>query len=325
MKREPWKPRKVAIVGAGSVGSTFAYALAQSGPAEEIVLIDRDRRLAEGQALDLAHGLPFFPPAEIRAGDYPDCGDARLTVITAGARQKPGESRLDLLKRNARIIEEIVAEIEASGFSGVTVVVSNPVDVLTWVAAKKAGGGRGRVIGSGTVLDSARFRYLLSKHCGVDPRNVHAYVLGEHGDSEFAAWSLTHLAGTRIDDYCPVCGKCNDWERQRLEIEETVRNSAYHVIDYKGATYFAVGLALVRIAEAVLRNRNSVLTVSVPLEGEYGLEGVCLSLPCLVNESGAARIIESPLPEKELAALKNSAAVLREEIASLNKGPDHDN
>ena len=202
-----WRPRKVAVVGAGAVGSTFAYALAQSGTAEEIAILDLNQDLAKGQVLDLAHGLPFYPNVQIKAGTAQDYADAHVIVITAGAAQRPGESRLDLLQRNARIIESIVDEIKVQDSQAVIMVVSNPVDVLTYVAQRRAGWARGRVIGSGTVLDSARLRYLLSQHCDVDVHNVHAYVLGEHGDSEFAAWSMTHIAGmprqTSVSPYSP--------------------------------------------------------------------------------------------------------------------------
>jgi L-lactate dehydrogenase len=306
--------RKVVIVGAGAVGSTFAYALAQSGVADEIVLIDVNRDLAQGQALDLAHGVPFFPPVRIRAGEAADYADAHVIVIAAGTAQRPGETRLDLLQRNAAIIDSIVNDVVAQESQAVMVVVSNPVDVLTYVAYTRAGWPRGRVIGSGTVLDSSRFRYLLSQHCGVDVHNVHAYMLGEHGDSEFAAWSMTHVAGMPIDDYCPICHKCADWHAERARIEQAVRDSAYHIIDYKGATYFAVGLALVRIVGAILRNQRSVLTVSTVLDGEYGLEGICLSVPSIVSQEGVERILEASLPSEEQEALHRSASILRQAI-----------
>jgi L-lactate dehydrogenase len=196
-------------------------------------------------------------------------------------------------------------------------VVTNPVDVLTYVALKRSGWEKGRVIGSGTVLDSSRFRHLLSKHCAVDVHNVHAYILGEHGDSEFAAWSMTNVAGINIDEYCPVCGKCSDWKKQRQLIEQQVRDSAYHIINYKGSTQFAVGLALVRITAAILRSQNSILSVSTLVESDFGIKDVCLSVPCVVSDSGVTRIIESPLTSKELASLSNSASILRKAIDSL--------
>jgi L-lactate dehydrogenase len=306
--------RKVVIVGAGAVGSTFAYALAQSGVADEIALVDVNRDLAQGQVLDLAHGVPFFPPVQIRVGEAGDYADAHVIAIAAGTAQRPGETRLDLLQRNAAIIESIVDDVLAQESQAVMVVVSNPVDVLTHVAYTRSGWPRGRVIGSGTVLDSSRFRYLLSQHCGVDVHNVHAYILGEHGDSEFAAWSMTHIAGMPIDDYCPICHECADWHAERARIEQEVRDSAYHIIDYKGATYFAVGLALVRIVGAILRNQRSVLTVSTVLDGEYGLKGICLSVPSIVSQEGVERILEASLPPVEQEALDRSASLLRRAV-----------
>lgn len=309
--------RKVVVVGAGSVGSTFCYALAQSGLVGEIALIDRNANLAEGQILDLSHGRPYYPSLSLHVGSASDYADASIIFITAGAAQLPGETRLDLLKKNAAITSAIMSDIVAQQSDAVVVIVSNPVDVLTYVALRQSGWPRGRVIGSGTVLDSARFRYLLSEHCGVDIHNVHAYTLGEHGDSEFAAWSMTHLAGIPIDSYCPACHKCENWLAERKSIEERVRNSAYHIIDYKGATWFGVGMALVRITEAILRNQRSVLTVSTRLDGEYGLEGVCLSVPCIVSENGVDEIVQYQLPEVEQGLLKTSSMVLKNAIRSL--------
>jgi L-lactate dehydrogenase len=317
---ERWRARKVVIIGAGAVGSTFAYALAQSGTADEIVLTDVDQNLVQGQVLDLAHGLPFYPNVQIGVGGAHDYRDAHVIVITAGSKQRPGESRLDLLQRNARIVESIMDEIQAQGSQAVVVVVSNPVDVLTYVAHRRVSWPRGRVIGSGTVLDSARLRYLLSQHCGVDVHNVHAYVLGEHGDSQFAAWSMSHIAGMRFDDYCRICGQCEDWQEERRKIAETVRTSAYHIIDYKGATCFAVGQALVRIVSAIVRNEKSVLPVSVVLDGEYGLYEVCLSVPAIVGEAGVERILHSDLSPSERAALERSADILKQVIAQLSAG-----
>jgi L-lactate dehydrogenase len=314
---ERWRARKVVIIGAGAVGSTFAYALAQSGVADEIVLTDVDPNLAQGQVLDLAHGLPFYPNVQISAGDVQDYRDAHVIVITAGSKQQPGESRLDLLQRNARIIEGIMDEIQAQDSQAVVVVVSNPVDVLTYVAQQRVGWPRGRVIGSGTVLDSARLRYLISRHCDVDVHNVHAYVLGEHGDSQFAAWSMTHIAGMHFDDYCHICGKCEDWHEERQKLAEEVRTSAYHIIGYKGATYFAVGQALVRIVSAIVRNEKSVFPVSVVLDGEYGLRDVCLGVPAIVGEAGVERVFHSALPPAEQAALEHSASILKQAIAQL--------
>ncbi|MGB7567215.1 MAG: L-lactate dehydrogenase [Chitinivibrionales bacterium] len=310
--------RKVVIVGAGDVGASFAYALLQSGTAESIVLIDARQELAEGQALDLAQGLPFVSTTVVRAGSPQDYADAAVIVITAGSKQKPGESRLNLLSRNAHIIGQIMDEIKAHESQAVIVVTSNPVDVLTYTAIKKTGWSRNRIMGSGTVLDSARFRYLLSEHCGVDVRSVHAYILGEHGDSEVPAWSMTNLAGMSMDDYCPACHKCGDWSKERNRIVTEVRDSAYHIIAAKGSTCYAIGLALVRIVEAILRNEHSVLTVSTLLDGEYGLNDVCLSVPCIVSQAGVERIIEGKLTDGEREALYASASVIKESLIQLS-------
>jgi L-lactate dehydrogenase len=310
--------RKVVIVGAGDVGASFAYALAPSGLAESIALVDLNTDLAKGQALDLAHGLPFLPPVDIHAGTAEDYADAAVIVITAGAKQRPDESRLDLLGRNAAIISGIMDEIVAHGSPAIVVVVSNPVDILTHVALRRSGWPRQRVFGSGTVLDSARFRYLLSRHCRVDARNVHAYILGEHGDSEVAAWSMTHVAGMPIADYCAVCGRCGGWEQAKEEIVKQVRDSAYHIIGYKGSTCYGIGLALVRIVGAVLRNERSVLSVSGLMDGAFGLRDVTLSVPYIVGAQGIEQIVTGRLTDEEMVALHQSAAVLRQTLAALD-------
>jgi L-lactate dehydrogenase len=270
-----------------------------------------------GQVLDLAHGQAFFPSVQIRVAQAEDYADAHMIVITAGAKQRPGESRLDLLQRNVKITYDIVDEIVLQKSSAVVLIVSNPVDILTYAAYKRSGWPRGRIIGSGTVLDSARFRYLLSQHCGVDVHNVHAYILGEHGDSEFAAWSMTNLAGLPIEQFCQLCSKCGDPHAARNEVAEDVKNSAYHIIDYKGSTWFGVGLALTRIAAAILRNQHGVLTVSAVLEGEFGLNGVSLGVPCILAQNGVERVLQVTLPPNEQSALVKSAAILRETIEQL--------
>ena len=309
-------PRKVVVIGAGAVGATFAYTLMNSGLAAEIVLVDLDRERAEGEAMDLNHGLFFAPPVEIRAGDYDDCADAGLIVITAGAKQRPGETRLNLVQRNVAICKQIVGDITARTRDAILVMVTNPVDVLTYMALKQSGLPPGQVLGSGTVLDSARLRYLLSTHCRVDPRNVHAYVIGEHGDSEVAVWSMTHIAGVSIDDYCRVCPReCSVMDREKLFAQ--VRESVYHVIESKGATYYAVSMALERITGAILRDENSVLTVSTLGDGHHGIGGVCLSLPAIVNRTGVSRVIDAPLTDEETAGLHRSAQVLRDVIAQV--------
>jgi L-lactate dehydrogenase len=306
--------RKVVIVGAGAVGSTYCYSLAQSGLADEIVMIDKNEDLVKGQVLDLVHGQPFFPAVSIRVGRSSDYADASLVVVTAGVGQKPGETRLELLKKNVRIMAEIASEIALQNCQGILLIVSNPVDVLTYVALKTTGWPKTRVFGSGTILDSARFRYLLGSQCGIDSHNVHAYILGEHGDSEFAAWSMTNIAGIPIDNYCLNCGKCEDWNVTRQKIEKEVREAAYQIINYKGATNFAVGLAIVRITAAILRKQKSVMSVSSLLQGEFGINEVCLSVPCIVSKRGIERIIESPLAENELNSLKSSSEILKKAI-----------
>ncbi len=317
-KKVTGQGRKVVVVGAGSVGATYCYALAQSGLADEIALIDRNEDLVRGQVLDLVHGQPFFPPVVIRAGAKNDYADARLIVITAGSAQRPGETRLQLLKKNAEIMGSIAEDVSSQGSKGVMLIVSNPVDVLTYVALKRSGWDRSRVIGSGTVLDSARFRHLLGNYCGIDVHNVHAYVLGEHGDSEFAAWSMTHVAGIVIDDYCPFCRKCSDWKAERLNIEKQIREAAYHIINSKGSTHFAVGLALVRITASILRNQNSVLTVSILLNGEYGLKDVCLSVPSIISDNGIVKVLNNRLSDEEMSSLIRSAGILRQAIGSIS-------
>ncbi|MCF8378450.1 MAG: L-lactate dehydrogenase [Bacteroidales bacterium] len=314
-----YRKRKVVIVGAGDVGSTHGFALAKTGLCEEIVFIDKNEDLVKGQVLDLVHGQSFFPTVSIRSGNSKDYTDAQVIVITAGSAQAKGETRLDLLKRNVSIIRSITREIVASGSEAVVIVVSNPVDVLTYVFLKESGWERGRVIGSGTVLDSARFKHLLSKHCDVNVHNIHAYILGEHGDSEFAAWSMTHMGGISWTEYCSICNKCDNCENVRATIEQQVKDSAYHIIGYKGATYFAVAMALIHIVEAILRNQNSVLTVSVLLEGEYGLKDVCLSVPCIVSNEGVKEIIAGKLNEKEQQQLIHSSETIKNAIMEIAK------
>jgi L-lactate dehydrogenase len=308
---------KVVIVGAGDVGSTSAFALAQSGISTEIALFDINENLMNGQVLDLAHGLPFFPPINIHNASVKDYADAQIIVITAGAKQKPNESRINLLQRNIKILESIIEDLTSVQSEAIILVVSNPVDVLTYISLMRSELPKNQVIGSGTVLDTARFRYLISKHCNIDVGNVHAYILGEHGDSEVAAWSMTHLAGMPIDDYCKDCKSCDNWEVEKDKLVEQVRDSAYHIIDYKGATYYAVAMAVTRIAGAIIKNQRSILTVSTYLQGEYGIEDTCLSIPCMISQSGVERIIEANLSESEIADLKKSAEIIKSAIKEI--------
>ena len=311
-----WKSRKVVIVGAGAVGSSFAYALAQKGLADEICLVDANNDLAAGQVLDLAHGLPYYPPVQISVGSKKDYADASVIVITAGAKQKPDESRLNLLQRNASIIKSIVDDIVSENSQGIIVLTSNPVDILTHVALKHSGWTKNRVIGSGTVLDSARFRYLISQYCNVDVGNVHAYILGEHGDSELPAWSMTNVAGVPVDEYAPKYGS-GDWHAERERIVRDVKESAYHIINYKGATYYAIGMALTRIVGAILQDQQSVLTISTLLDGEYGVKDVCLGVPCVIGQNGVVSIVEASLIRDEQKALEKSVSTLREALNNL--------
>jgi L-lactate dehydrogenase len=301
---------KVVIVGAGSVGTTLAYTLQITGLATEIVLIDRNHELAEGQAMDMSHGLPFVPPVHIRAGEYPDCKGADVIVLTAGAHLKPGETRLDLVDRNARIVKSIIDSIRPHTREALFLVVTNPVDIMTYVAVKHSGLPPHQVIGSGTVLDSARFRYLLGRHCHVDTHNVHAYVIGEHGDSEVLLWSQVRMAGTSMELFCEHCtGQCASLDK--TEITEAVKNSAYHIIEAKGSTNYGVALAVTKIVESVIRDENSVLTVSMMLNGEYGIDECCLSVPCIVNKKGVSRIVETEMDRTERNDLNQSTEVLR--------------
>ena len=301
---------KVVIVGAGSVGTTLAYTLEITGVATEIVLIDSNRELAESQVMDMNHGLPFVPPVHIHAGEYPDCKEADVIIVAAGARQKPGETRLDLVDRNAQICKSIVDSITPYTTEALFLVATNPVDIMTCAVVKHSGLPPRQVIGSGTVLDSARFRYLLGQHCTIDTHNVHAYVIGEHGDSEVLLWSQVRMAGTSLELFCAHCARgCAPLDK--TEITEAVKNSAYHIIEAKGSTNYGVALAVTKIVEAVVRDEHSVLTVSMMLDGEYGINDCCLSVPCIVTKKGVSRIVEAELDHGERNDLDRSAEVLR--------------
>ena len=306
---------RVAVVGTGNVGSTFAYALLLSGLASEIVLIDINRARAEGEAMDLNHTEPFAKPTRIWAGDYSDCAGAAVTVVAAGANQKPGETRIDLVKRNAAVFAEIVPQIARNNPGGIILVATNPVDVLTYATLSLSGLPPKRVIGSGTILDTARFRHLLSKHFGVDPRSVHAYIIGEHGDSEVPVWSLANIAGMRLSAFAEaqdIPMTADDMQR----IFTSTRDAAYAIIQRKGATYYAVAAGLMRIVEAILRDQRTVLSVS-SLADCYGISDVCLSLPTVVNRSGIESVLKLDLSAEELKALRHSADVLKGVIAQL--------
>ncbi len=310
------QPSRVVIVGAGAVGTTTAYTLQISGIARQIVIIDLDTKHAQAEVMDLNHGLFFTPPVDIRLGDYPDCKDADIVIISAGAKQKPGQSRLDLVRQNVQICRTIVSNILQHTRDVILLMVSNPVDILTHVALRVSSLPPERVIGSGTVLDSARFRFLLSRHCAVDPRNVHAYILGEHGDSEVAAWSISHVGGVNLSDCQRVCQRdCTDQDRQA--IVDQVRQSAYHIIEAKGATCYGIGLALEKIIRAILRDERSVLTVSRLLDGYCQIKDVCLSIPTVVGRNGADRPIGPDLSCQEQQALQNSAQTLKDVLNDI--------
>lgn len=313
MRKPHVNTRKVAMIGCGFVGSASVYALMQSGLFSEIVLIDANTAKAEGEALDISHGLPFAKPMNIYAGDYDDIADAAIIIISAGAAQKPGETRLDLVKKNIGIFKTIIPEIEKRNCQGILLIVANPVDVLTYAALKMSHFPANRVIGSGTVLDSARFKYLLGEHLQVDSRSIHAFIIGEHGDSEIATWSSANVSGIPIHKICEMRGFIDhDYETSRLADE--VKNSAYEIIEKKGATYYGIGMAVRRICEAIIRDEESVLPVSTLLTGQFGIEGVCLSMPAIVGANGVDTLLPIPLDEKEQAALKESAATLRKVI-----------
>lgn len=295
---------KVAIIGSGFVGASTAFAAAINGLVAELVLIDINKEKAHGEALDINHGLSFLGQMSVYSGDYSDCKDCDIIVITAGVNRKPGETRLDLAKKNVAIMKDVTENIMKYYTKGVILVVSNPVDILTYMIQKWSGLPAGKVIGSGTVLDSSRFRYVLAEKLDVDVRNVHGYIIGEHGDSQLPVWSATNVAGMKFDDYC-AANNINSINKE--EIVNDVKQAGATVIKSKGATYYAIALSVNRIMEALLKDQNSVLTVGTVVNGEYGIKDVALSLPCIVNGSGVKSIIKVNLTEEEQKALINSA------------------
>src|SRR3954471_1985206 len=301
---------RVVLIGTGAVGSSYAFALLNQGVTEELVLIDVNKEKSEGDAMDLNHGMAFAPSAtKIWFGDYSDCKKADVIVICAGAAQKPGETRLDLVEKNTKIFKGIVDEIMANGFNGIFLVATNPVDILTYAVWKFSGLPRGRVIGSGTILDTARFRYLLGEYFDVDTRNVHAYIIGEHGDTELPVWSHADIAGTTISEWTKNKTSINRDDLNQIFLN--VRDAAYHIIERKGATYYGIAMGLVRLTKAILRNENSVLTVSAYLDGEYGHKDVYIGVPAVVNRSGIREVVELDLNEEEKAQFTNSVQVLK--------------
>jgi len=307
---------RIAIVGTGNVGSTYAYALLLSGLASEIVLIDTNRAKAEGEAMDLNHAVTFAYPTRVWAGNYSDCADAAITVIAAGVSQRPGETRLDTISRNGEIWKQIIPEIVRYCATGILLIATNPVDVLTYAAWKISGLPSKRVIGSGTILDTSRFRYLLSQYFGVDARSVHAHIIGEHGDSEVPVWSLANIAGMRLEDFSRIQGIQHD-PAAMDDIYRQTRDAAYQIIARKGATFYAVASGLMLITRAILRNQSTVLSVSSLIDGPYGLHDVCLSLPTIVNRHGIKHVLELDLNPDELQKLRHSADVLKGTFAKL--------
>lgn len=309
---------KIVMVGAGFVGSTIAYTAVVSGIASEIVFVDVNRDKAEGEAMDMSHGLAYVKQVDIRAGEYSDCKDADIVVITAGINRKPGQSRLDLAKINVKIVQDVIVNVAKYTSDAIILVVSNPVDVLTYFAQKISGLPRYQVIGTGTTLDTARFKYLIGKNCEVNIRNVHAYIIGEHGDSEVPLWSTANIAGKPLEEFLADSGKGDAVEKSKLM--EDVRDAGAEIIKKKGATYYGIGLAATNILSAVLGNENSVLTVSSVLDGEYGIKDVALSLPSVVNIKGIGRIFNINISEDEQLMLNKSAAKLKEIIRQVENG-----
>lgn len=300
---------KVVVIGAGAVGSTTAYTLLLGGLFQEIVLIDIRKDKAEGDALDMAHGVSLVKPVTVTAGDYSDCRDADIVIITAGAPQKGVETRLDLLKDNVKVFEEIIKEIMKYAPSDVILMpVTNPVDILTYVTYKLSGLPKNQVIGSGTVLDTARLKYMISRKTGVDARNCHTYIIGEHGDSEVAAWSVTNIGGMTMNEFCKYTDKCNLNDLDIMYNE--VKHSAYEIIKKKGATYYAIAMAVARICECIAGDENSILTVSGVFTGEYDIRDVALSVPTKVSGQGIENILEVPFSKEEMKGLRDSAATL---------------
>ena len=297
--------RKAAIIGCGFVGAASAFCLMQSGLFSELVLLDADSDKAEGEALDVAHGIPFARPMKIYAGNYDDLTDAAIIIITARANQKPGETRLDLVQKNVGIFRNIIPEITKRNYQGILLIVSNPVDILTYAAIKLSGMPENRVIGSGTVLDTARFKYQLGEHLSIDPRSIHAFIIGEHGDSEIAAWSSANVSGIPIHDICEMRG-FYDHEDAMKEIAETVKNSAYEIIAKKKATYYGIAMSVRRICEAIVRNEKSILPVSVMLHGQYGIEDAVLSMPAIVGSEGVETTVPIELNQTEQEQLRSS-------------------
>ena len=315
MSREV-NPRKAAVIGCGFVGSATAFTLMQSRLFSELVLLDVNMEKADGEAKDIAHGIPFAGQMKIYAGTYDDAADAAIIIITAGANQKPGETRLDLVQKNTAIYQSIIPEIVKRDFGGILLIVSNPVDILTYVALKLSGLPENRVLGSGTVLDTARLKYALGEHLGVDSRSVHSFIIGEHGDSEIAAWGSTNVSGIPLNDFCEMRGHFNH-DAAMDAIAEKVKNSAYEIISKKQATYYGIAMSVKRICECIVRNERSILPVSAMMHGEYGIEDITLSMPAIVGIGGVETHVPIALSEEEAEKLVESAKKLKEVAKGL--------
>ena len=309
-------PRKAAVIGCGFVGSATAFTLMQSRLFSEMVLLDANEEKADGEAKDIAHGAPFAGQMKIYAGNYDDVADAAIIIVTAGANQKPDETRLDLVHKNVAIYKSIIPEIASRDYQGILLVVSNPVDILTYTAIKLSGLPENRVIGSGTVLDTARLKYALVEHLSVDSRSVHSFIIGEHGDSEIAAWSSTNVSGIPLNDFCEMRGHFNH-EASMEEIANQVKNSAYEIIAKKHATYYGIAMSVKRICECIMRDEKSILPISTIMHGEYGIENIALSMPAIVGVNGVETHVPISLNEEEAQKLKESADALKKVIDGL--------
>lgn len=316
MSSENLSSRKIGIIGAGAVGTTFAYSLIISGLTSQIVLVDIDKQKAEGEVMDLNHSLPFASPTKIWAGEHSDCEDADIILIAVDKGQKIKQSRLELATGNYEIFKQVVPSITRYNKDCILLVVTNPLDVMTYAALKLSGFPKNKVIGSGTALDTARLRFLLGDYFKIDPRNVHAYIIGEHGDTEVPVWSLANIAGIRLKDYCPICRvEYNVDEFNKLFTQ--VKNAGYEIIERKGKTNYAIALALTKIAQSILRDENAVLTVSTLLEDYHGVSDVCLSVPVVLGRNGVREIIKLPLDQREISDFQRSAKIIADATNSL--------
>jgi L-lactate dehydrogenase len=317
MDTENNRSQKVGLIGTGFVGSSFAYSLMQRGIASELVLIDANADKAVGEMMDLNHGLSFTKPMKITAGKYSDLAGSKVVVLSAGTSQRPGETRLDLLARNAAIFRSIIPEVVKHNPGGIILIATNPVDILTYISLKESGLPPSKVIGSGTILDTARFRFLLGQYYEVDTRSVHSYIVGEHGDSEIPLWSMANIGGVRLQEFAPLKNKQYDQEEMN-KLFISVRDAAYEIIKRKGASYYAIGLGLLSIVESILGNYRSVLSISTLMTGQYGVRDICLSLPSVVGENGIEEILTLPMNTEEQEGFRVSANKLKATLHNLH-------